>query len=116
MQNAGSTLTSSALDIFLQEQASLSSADLLLGSGQLERAVAQDQVKIVDGGRIATGDRAEFFPARNEVHLHGKLAKVADAARGTVEGAELTYFFGDDRIQVQGSPGSPTETRWQVHP
>ena len=116
MQSAGGALTASELEIFLGESASPSSADLLLSTAQIERAVAQHQVKIVEGGRVATGDRAEYLPARNEVHLYGQLAKVADAARGTVEGAELTYFLGDDRIRVQGSPGSPTETRWQVHP
>jgi lipopolysaccharide transport protein LptA len=116
MQNASGIVTASEMDIFLEQPASQSSSDLSLNAGQIDRAVAKDHVRIAEGARVATGDRAEYLPARGEVHLFGQLAKVSDPARGTVEGPQLTYFLGDDRIQVQGSPGLPTETRWQVHP
>ena len=116
MQNLSGFMTSSTLEVFLRPAPSTPSGGLSLGAGEIERVVAAHQVKIVEGARIATGERAEYLPARNEVHLYGQLATVADPARGTVEGAELTYYLGDDRIQVQGSPSSPTQTRWQVHP
>ena len=120
MQRATGVLTAATLEIFLEAglpgEAAPASNHLSLSAGQIERAVAQRDVQIVDPGRVANGERAEYLPARDEVHLFGAPAKVVDAARGTLEGAELTYFLGDDSIQVQGSPGSPTETRWQVHP
>jgi lipopolysaccharide export system protein LptA len=116
MQNASGMVTASELDIFLQQATSVSSPDLSLSPGQIERAVAQDHVTIAEGTRVATGDRAEYLPARSEVRLYGHLAKVSDPERGTVEGPELTYHLGDDTILVQGKPGLPTETRWRVHP
>ncbi|MBI4479119.1 MAG: LPS export ABC transporter periplasmic protein LptC [Acidobacteria bacterium] len=116
MQSLSGFMTSSKLEVFLPAAPSAPSGGLSLGAGEIERVVAEHEVKIVEGARIATGERAEYLPARNEVHLHGQLAKVTDPARGTVEGAELTYYLGDDRIQVQGSPSSPTQTRWQRHP
>jgi len=116
LRKSGGRMTAAELDIFLEQPSSPTPASLSLSVGQIERAVAQGDVKIVDGARVATGERAEYLPASDEVHLFGAVARVVDPDRGAVEGAELTYFLGDDRIQVQGSPGSPTETRWQVHP
>jgi lipopolysaccharide export system protein LptA len=120
MQSASGAVSAASLDVFLKQPASQTAADLSLSSGQIERAVANDHVRIVEEapekGRVATGDVAEYLPSQSEVHLSGKLAKVTDPRRGTLEAPELTYFLGDDRIQVQGSPGSPTETRWQVRP
>jgi lipopolysaccharide transport protein LptA len=120
LQRATGALTASTLEIHLRDEpaggtASVSSA-LSPDGGQIERAMAQHDVRIADGARIATGERAEYHPSRDEVRLYGSPARVVDASRGTVEGAELTYVLGDDRIQVQGSPGTPTETRWQVRP
>ena len=116
MQNASGTVSAASLDVLLKQPASPTAQDLSLDSGQIERATAKDHVRIVDGGRDAVGDTADYLPAESQVHLSGKLAKVTDPRRGTVEAPELTYFLGDDRIQVQGSPGSPTETRWKVRP
>jgi lipopolysaccharide transport protein LptA len=116
MKKDSGTMAASELDVFLSGPASKDAVELSLNAGQIERAEARRSVKITEGARIATGDRAEYLPSNNQVRLYGALAKVADPSRGTVEGAELTYFLGGDRIQVQGSPGSPTETRWQLHP
>jgi lipopolysaccharide export system protein LptA len=119
MQSAAGILTASRLGVTLDESSGQpvpSSKNAPLFGGQIDRAVAYDEVKIAQEGRVATGDRAEYIPAREEVHLYGKPAKVTDAERGTLEGVELTYFLANDRIQVQGSPGSPTETRWKVEP
>ncbi|MGH9785301.1 MAG: LptA/OstA family protein, partial [Terriglobia bacterium] len=84
-------------------------------SGRIERAVATGEVAILDAGRKATADRAEYFLEEGRLQLFGKPATVADPQRGTTQGVRLTYRMRDDRIFVEGEPGIPAETRRQVH-
>ena len=84
-------------------------------SGRIERAVATGEVAILDSGRKATADRAEYFLEEARIHLFGKPATVADPQRGSTQGVRLTYRMRDDRIFVEGEPGLPAETRRQVH-
>jgi lipopolysaccharide export system protein LptA len=117
METSSGSVSATGLDVYLKEQpGSQATATLSLDADQIERAIARDRVRIAEGNREGTGDIVEYLPANGEVHLSGQLAKVTDPQKGTVQAPELTYFLGDDTIQVQGSPGSPTETRWQVHP
>lgn len=121
MQNVSATLTSRELEILFEEPAKLRpgasttpSLPVSGGSWQVERAVATGDVVIVQPGRKATGTGAEYFPRENKIILIGNLAAISDAQKGLTQGTRLTYFTGDDRILVQGEPGSPAETRRQV--
>lgn len=112
MQHHSTSVTASELELFFQP------AEPAVGAGaaRIERALARGQVNIRDAGRKATGNRAEYFPARSQVVLFGEPAAIVDPQRGTTAGARLTYHMGDDRILVEGEPGLPTETRRQVSP
>ena len=84
---------------------------------RIDHAVASGEVVIrdsADPGREATAERAEYFPEEARFHLFGKPAVVWDSQRGSTQGVRLTYRMADDRIQVEGEPGIPAETRRQV--
>jgi LPS export ABC transporter protein LptC len=116
LESDAGKLTAGELDIFFSSSSAAGPVDLSGGAEQMERVVAVRDVRILQGLRTASGDRAEYDVARNEVRLTGDLATITDPARGTAQGAQLTYFLADDSIQVEGKPGLPTETRWSVHP
>jgi lipopolysaccharide export system protein LptA len=113
VQSARGMLHAAQLELFFrsgeQETVSLSAI-----GGQLERIQASGDVLIVQGERRATGDRAEY--GDGDVHLYGQMASISDPQKGTTRGAELTYLVADDTILVEGKPGLPTETQWNVHP
>ncbi|MBI2817769.1 MAG: LPS export ABC transporter periplasmic protein LptC [Acidobacteria bacterium] len=122
MQSAALTLTSKELEIFFESsaarsQGAASDAPNLPFSGgawQIKHAIAMGQVMVIQPTRKATGERAEFFPDESKIVLLGNLAAISDARRGNTQGTRLTYFTHDDRILVQGEPGSPAETQRQV--
>jgi lipopolysaccharide export system protein LptA len=116
LESDAGKLTAGELDIFFSSSSAAGPVDLSGGAEQMERVVAVRDVRILQGLRTASGDRAEYDVARNEVRLTGDLATITDPARGTAQGPQLTYFLADDSIQVEGKPGLPTETRWSVHP
>jgi lipopolysaccharide export system protein LptA len=116
LENEAGTVTAGELDIFFTSSSVAGPVDFSGGSDQIERAVAQTNVRILQGQRVASGDRAEYDPARGQLRLTGNLATITDPARGTTQGSQLTYLLGDDSIRVEGKPGLPTETRWSVHP
>jgi len=122
MHNDSATLTSHELEIFFAtpapgrppESAAAPALAVSGGNWQIERAVATGQVLVMQPGRKATGDRVEYFPAENKVILSGNLAAISDDQKGSSQGVRLTYFTSDDRILVQGEPGSPVETQRPV--
>jgi lipopolysaccharide export system protein LptA len=114
MQSGAGKLTASQLDVYLEPSESQDATDLSLSAGRIQRAIAEGGVRVTERNRAAAGDRADYLPARGEVHLFGAPASVADAEKGRIEGSKLTYVLGDDSIRVEGKPGLPTDTRWQV--
>ena len=115
MRNPSTTMKSNELEIVLTPAAAATpkvapSATPTAGR-EIERAIASGYVQIVQPGREATGDRAEYTPADGKIVLLGNLAAISDAEKGITQGARLTYFIRDDTISVQGGPGSPTDTR-----
>jgi len=80
----------------------------------LERAVAQGDVRLAEPARTAEGSKAEYLPQAGHILLYGSPAVVVDSERGSLQGARLTYSIDDGRIFVDGEPGVPAQTRWQV--
>ncbi|MCW5979905.1 MAG: LPS export ABC transporter periplasmic protein LptC [Bryobacteraceae bacterium] len=78
------------------------------GSGaELERAIADGQVKIVQRApertRTGTAEHAEYYVADEKVLLRGGKPKLVDSLRGATEGRELTYFARNDKLLVNGA-------------
>jgi lipopolysaccharide export system protein LptA len=61
--------------------------------------------------RTGTGTHAEYYPADQKIILRGSKAKLVDSVKGSSEGAELTYYANDDRLQVSGSTTDPVKSR-----
>ena len=113
MFSSSRTLTAAELELFLRN-APTAGGDFDSGDMRLERAVAKGDVRLVDPERTATGSKAEYLPEAGQILLYGSPAEVVDSERGSLQGARLTYSIADGRIFVDGEPGVPAQTRWQV--
>lgn len=69
------------------------------GGRGLERIVAEGHVRIVQGERVATGDKAEYFRAEERMVLTGS-PQVSEGAN-SVQGHEITLFFKENRSVVK---------------
>ena len=115
MQSPSATLTSGELEILFKPPATETRTVPDSGGWQIERAIATGNVVIIQPMRKSMGNRAEYIPEESKIILSGNLASVVDSQKGSsTRGTRLTYFTGDDRIFVQGEPGSPAETRRPV--
>ncbi|MBI4464356.1 MAG: hypothetical protein HY647_06590 [Acidobacteria bacterium] len=108
------TLTASELDLFFRSGVAAAPEPTEAGGMQLERAMAKGQVRLVEPHRIAEGTQAEYLPELGQILLLGSPATIRDSQRGTLQGARLTYSIEDGRILVDGEPGVPAQTQWQV--
>jgi lipopolysaccharide export system protein LptA len=113
---AARIMTAGELDLLFESSGRGTPTRPAQSAGLLREAVASDDVRITEGSRTATGDRAEYLPAQGQIVLYGDLATVNDPSQGITRGAKLTYLLGGDSIRVEGKPGSQTETRWRVPP
>lgn len=76
----------------------------LEGSQEVDRIEAAGEVRIVQGDRVATGDKGIFYRADGRVVLTGN----ARVHQGTdfVEGEVITVLLGEEKSIVQGKEGS----------
>lgn len=76
----------------------------LEGSQEVDRIEAAGEVRIVQGDRVATGDKGVFYRADGRVVLTGN-ARVHQGA-DFVEGDVITVLLGEEKSIVQGKEGS----------
>jgi lipopolysaccharide export system protein LptA len=74
------------------------------GSQEVDRIEADREVRIVQGDRVATGDKGVFYRADGRVVLTGN-ARVHQGA-DFVEGEIITVLLGEEKSIVQGRDGS----------
>jgi len=74
------------------------------GSQEIDRVEADGDVRIVQGERVATGEKAVFYRADGRIVLSGN-ARVHQGA-DFVEGDEITVLLGEEKSVVQGKGGS----------
>jgi len=82
------------------------SSDVLEGlvdpeAGRIRRALAQGKIRIMQGGRVAEGDAAEYMLDPGVVVVTGQPAKISDPARGRSLARRLTFYMADDRILLE---------------
>jgi lipopolysaccharide export system protein LptA len=81
----------------------------------LDRAVADGGVEILrtQPGRTlrGTGEHAEYYATPARIVLNGGEPMLADSARGTTRGRELTYFPDEDKLLVNGQETQPVVSR-----
>jgi lipopolysaccharide export system protein LptA len=68
--------------------------------GDVDRIVAEGNVRIVQGERVATGQRGEYFRAEERIVLTG-MPSVSDGSN-SVQGHEITLFIKENRSVVKG--------------
>jgi lipopolysaccharide export system protein LptA len=73
------------------------------GSRDIEKIVALNGVRIVQGERTATGDKAIFFNQQGKVVLSG--SPKVHQGQDFVQGDEITVFLNEERSVVTGKEG-----------
>lgn len=68
--------------------------------GDVDRIIAEGGVRIVQGNRLATGNRAEYFRAEERMVLTG-APKVSEGAN-SVQGHTITLLLKENRSVVTG--------------
>jgi len=116
MKSDQGTLTTSQLDIYLKP-AQRPSAAQPSGPSQIDHAIAQGKVLLVQPGRRATGERLVYTADDQKFVLTGtprQQPEVDDAQRGITRGDLLTFFRDQDKVLVQSASNIPTYTRTRV--
>lgn len=72
--------------------------------GDLQRIVAEGNVRITQGDRLATGGRAEYFRADERIVLTGS-PRVSEG-QNSVQGHEIVLFIKENRSVVKGGQDS----------
>jgi Uncharacterized protein conserved in bacteria len=84
-------IMSGVADIFLNER------------NEVAKTVAQRNVVITQPNRRATGDYAQYTATDEVVILRGNPASVEDAQKGFSQGAQLTVYMRDNRVEGKGT-------------
>jgi lipopolysaccharide export system protein LptA len=79
---------------------------LMKETNEVERMVAEGNVRMFQPGRKGVGDKLVYTAQDERAVLTGRAARVDDDEKGTVMGAELTLYSRDDRISVQSQQGA----------
>jgi lipopolysaccharide export system protein LptA len=81
---------------------------------QLVRATGFGNVNVVQQARRGRAARADYTAADGKFVLSGGSPTAYDASGNETNGRELTFFFGDDSINVDSAEGLRTLTLHQV--
>ncbi|WP_432821093.1 lipopolysaccharide transport periplasmic protein LptA [Trichloromonas sp.] len=73
------------------------------GSRGIDKVIALNGVRIVQGERIATGDKAVFFNQQGKVVLSG--GPKVHQGKDFIQGDEITVFLNEERSVVTGKEG-----------
>ena len=81
----------------------------------LDRAFADGAVEIFEASpgrtRRGTAEHSEYYVAGEKLILSGGIAQMIDSKDGTTRGKQLTYFAGNDTLQVEGAITQPVVSR-----
>ncbi|HZZ15994.1 MAG TPA: LptA/OstA family protein, partial [Candidatus Sulfotelmatobacter sp.] len=113
-QSPAFTASANTMDVFLLPRVQASGSQSLTSSGQLDRMVAQGDVKIQQTTRRAQGRTLVYTAADDKFVLTGGPPSIFDAERGKITGFSLTFFRADDRVLVEGEASTPVVTQTRV--
>lgn len=68
--------------------------------GDVDRVLAEGNVRIVQKGRVATGGRVEFFRAEERMVLTGS-PRISEGSNA-IQGEEIILFLKENRSEVRG--------------
>lgn len=107
LETENTTLRADRLDVYFSSKSAA-------GASEVERAVAEGHVTVVQPARRATGERAEYFAAPGKILVTGGPPTLYDAEKGFTTGRQLTFFLRDDTIFLDGGEESPTLSRHRI--
>ena len=118
------TLQSHTLDVYLAPSSSPSrgtgsSTNATLGSGGLDRVLAQGNVTVRQGELRGKAEQAEYQASSGKFVLSGGQGAsgqptITDQDGNTITGHSLTFTLASDTISVDSAEGSRTLTRHRV--
>lgn len=79
--------------------------------GDVERIVAEGKVSIVQGSRVATGGKAEYFRSEERIVLSGS-PKISDGAN-SVQGHEIVLYPRENRSVVRSGQNARVNAVFQ---
>lgn len=82
--------------------------------GDVDRIIAEGNVHIVQGNRVATGNRVEYFRLEDRMVLSGS-PKVTEGAN-SVQGDEIVLYLKENRSVVMGGRGGRVNAVFQPKP
>jgi lipopolysaccharide export system protein LptA len=107
MTSENTTMRADHLDVYLTTAATPDSSEV-------DHAVADGHVTVVQPTRRSTGEHAEYLAATGKIVLTGGPPTVLDQENGFTTGRSLTLFLRDDTILVNGGVKSPTLSKHSI--
>ena len=107
LQTENTTLKANRMDVFFTKEGTAESSEV-------DRAVAEGQISVVQPSRRASGEHAEYEAGRGKIVVTGGPPTLYDAEKGFTTGQRLTFFIHDDRLFVDGGDESPTLSKRRV--
>ena len=108
------TAYASTLDAYLLPRSQTTAIQALGTPGQLDKMVAQGDVRIEQPNRRAEGQNLVYTAVDDKFVLTGGPPSIFDAEQGKITGVSLTFFRRDDRVLVEGEASSPVVTQTRV--
>lgn len=105
LKRPGLTVKAREIRAFLKDANADSSLDKAYADGGVE--IYQSSLQ---RSRTGFGEHAEYYTANDKVVLNGGSPKLIDSVKGTTEGRELTWFYNDDRLLVDGVESQPAKS------
>jgi lipopolysaccharide export system protein LptA len=115
---AETTVTGDHADIFLlpagapRPQTAPNSGS---GPAQIERMVAEGNIRIQQPERYATGQKLTYVAADDAFTLTGGPPSIFDAERGRLTGDALTFYAHSDRVLVDSLSDGNSKSRTIIH-
>jgi lipopolysaccharide export system protein LptA len=103
------TLTSDKMEITFSQNTKMDAS-------QVDHAIADGHVVVVQPTRRATGEHADYVAKDDRVTITGGSPTVYDAEKGFTTGQRLTFYIHDDRLFVDGGDKSPTLSKHPIAP
>ena len=113
-QTADFTTSAKTAEAYLLPRSQTSNNQSFTGPGQLDRMIAQGDIRIQQPNRRAEGQNLVYTAADDRFVLTGGPPSIFDAEQGKITGGSLTFFRRDDRVLVEGEASSPVVTQTRV--
>jgi lipopolysaccharide export system protein LptA len=109
LQTESTTMDADKMDVFFSRPETSQPPEV-------EHAMAEGHVVVIQPGRRATGEHGEYFAGPGKIILTGGHPSIYDVEKGSTTGQRLTVFVHDDKLLVDGGEGSPSLSQHRVAP